>query len=233
MTSYLPIKQPIFFRNAAADVVDDQVSFGPLIPVVRDETDMGHSFAVEVPRDDVARLIITAVGRDRDGFALAGKKRLQIGNPSMIDVCVRMVKSPFLRIHREVRRHIFVDLFLQVDAGLSKSSDHNVSARSCIGRHIAAGIRDHSVVLCVMRRYLKLFASTLDDVSNRLRWNITGSRSFECRARCYRAKLMFKRRSAAAGQTDEQGKQANYQSGSHKMPLAGDGSQMPPQVLER
>jgi len=233
MTRYFPIEQPIFFRNAAADVVDDQVSFGTVIPVVRDETDMGHAFAVEVPRDDVAGLIITAVGRDRDSFALAGKKRLQIGNASMVDICVRTVKSPFLRIRREVRGHVFVDLFLEVDAGLSKSSDHYVRARSCIGRHITAGIRDHFVVLRVMRRYLKLFASALDDVSNRLRWNIAGSWSFECRAGSYRTKLMFKRRPATARRADGQSKQANYQRGSHKMPLAGDGSQMPPQVLER
>jgi len=221
MTRYFPVEQPVFFRNAAPDIVDDQVSFGPVIPFVRDETDMGHAFAVEVPCNDIARLIITTVGRDRHSFAFAGEKRLQIGNTAMVDIRVRMVETPFLRIRREVRRHILVDLFLKVDAGLSKGSDNYVRASTGIGRHVAAGIWDHSVILCVMCGYFKLFASALDDVPNRLRWNIAGNRSFERRARRYRTKLMFEHLSAAAGRAEGQCDKANYQNGFHKMPSVG------------
>jgi len=221
MTRYLPIEQPIFFRNAAADVVDDQISFGPIVPIVRDETDMGHALAVEIPCDDIARLIITTVGRDSDSFALPSKKRLQIGNTAMVDIRVCTGKTPFLRIRSKVRRHIFMNLFLKIDAGVSKSSDDDVRARSCVGGHVAAGVRDHSVVLCVMGSYLKLFVSALDDLSNWHRCNVAGNRPFERRAGCHRTKLMFECCPTTAEQADGQSNKAHYQRGFHKMPLTG------------
>jgi len=225
MSRYLPIKQPVFFRNAAADVVDDQVPFGTVVPVIRDETDMGHAFAVEVPRDDVARLIVTALGRNRHSFAFAGEKRLQIGNTAMVDIRVRTRKAPFLRIRSKVGGHIFMNLFLQVDAGLSKSSDDDVRARSGVGGHIAVGIRDHFVVLCVMRSHLKLFVGALDNLSNRLRWNINGGRPFERRAGCHRTKLMFECCLATAEQADGQSNKAHYQKRFHKIRSTNDQAQ--------
>ena len=49
-----------------------EVSFVLVVPVVRDETDVGHAFAVEVPGYDVAGLVVTAVGRDRDALCPCG-----------------------------------------------------------------------------------------------------------------------------------------------------------------
>ena len=83
MPGYLPVKQTIFFCNAAADVVNDQVPFVAVVPVVRDEPNVGHAFTVEVPGNDITGLVVIAVGRYSDRFASAGKKSLQIRNSSM------------------------------------------------------------------------------------------------------------------------------------------------------
>src|SRR6476659_6568647 len=115
MTSYLPVEQMIFFGNTSADVVDDEVSFVAVVPVVRDESDMCHSFAVEVPGNNIAGLIIATIGRYSDRFSTSSKKGLQIWNSSMVNVCVGTFQSPFLRIGCKIRRHVFMDLFLQVD----------------------------------------------------------------------------------------------------------------------
>ena len=213
MTRYLPIKQTIFFRDAAADVVNDEVPFVAVVPVVRDEPDVSHSFSVEVPGNDITGLIVRSIGRDRNRFAPTGKEVLQVGNSPMVDVCVRMIQSPFLRISWKVCGHIFVNFFLQVDASVAKCSDHYISARSGIRRHVAAGIWYDSIVLCVMRRYLDLLVSTFDNVPNRLRGNVIRRRTLERFNWPGRTEWMLKRIARAAGDADRKDNQ--YKNWSH------------------
>ena len=198
MPSYLPIEQTIFFGNAAADVVDDEVSFVAVVPVVRDESDMCHSFAVEVPGHDIAGLVVAAIGGHRDRFAATIKEGLQVWNASMVDVCVGTFQSPFLRIGRKIRRHIFMDFFLQVDASVAKRSDNNIRAGSGIGRHIAAGVCKYAVILSIVRRYFDLFASAFDNAADRFGGDRVRSRPFKSLRWTSRAKRVLKRRAPAA-----------------------------------
>ena len=55
MPDDLPFEKAIFARRAAADIVNDQVSFGACVIHVRNDADVRHSLAVQIPRDDVAR----------------------------------------------------------------------------------------------------------------------------------------------------------------------------------
>ena len=200
MTGYFPIEQTVFFGNAAADVVDDEVAFVAVIPVVRDDADVRHTFAVEVPGNDIAGLVIRAVRRGRNGFTSTRKEGLQIGNASMVDIRVGSFQSPFLRISREVRRHVFVNFLLQVNAGISKCSNNDVRARASVGRHVAAGIRQHAIVLSVMGRYLDLFVGALDNAPNRLSRDVVDRGPLKRLYRTARAERMLERRSAASAE---------------------------------
>lgn len=198
MPGYLPIEQPILFGNAAADVVDDEIAFITIIPVVRDNADVGHALTVEVPGHDIAGLIVRAVRGNSDGFAFTRKEGLQIGYASMIDVRVRGFQSPFLRISRKVRGHVFVNFFLQVDPGLAKSSNDNVRTCAGIGRHVAAGIRNHAIVLCVMGRCRDLFSCALENAADRFGRYVVGRRPLKRLNRSVRTERMVERRFAAA-----------------------------------
>lgn len=213
MTRYLPIEQTIFFGNAAADVVDDEVAFVAVIPVIRDYADVRHAFAVEVPRDDVAGLIVRTVVGNGNGLAVAAKKRLQIGNSSMVDVCVGRFQAPFLRICREIRRHVLVNFFLQVYAGSSKRANDNIRARSGVRRHVAAGIRQYTILLSVVCRYFGLIMSACDNAANRFGRNILDRRSLKGLSRSCRAKRVLKRCTATAGKANN--KEAHYEGWSH------------------
>lgn len=214
MTRYLPIEQSIFFGNSAADVVEDEVSFVTVVPVVRDEADVSHAFAVEVPGNDIAGLIIRAVRRNGNGLASASEEGLQVRNASMVDARVRIFQPPFLGIDGEIRRHVFVNFFLQVDASVSKRTNDYICTRSGIGRHVAARVRQHAVILSVMCRYLDLFTRAFENMPDRFGCDSSDRRSLECLSGLRRAKRMLKRRSTAtAGQAERHGDQ--YKDWSH------------------
>ena len=198
MTCYLPIEQTILFLNAATDVVDDEVAFVVVVPVVRDDANVRHPFTVEVPCDDITGLIVRAVRGDSNRLAATSKKRLQVRNSPMIDVLVRGFQSPFLRIYREICRHVFVNFFLQIYARISKRANDNIGTRSGISRHVTSGIRKHTVVLSVVCRYLDLFVGALENAADRFGRYVVGRRPRKRLNRSVRTKRMVERRFAAA-----------------------------------
>ena len=204
MTGYLPIEQTILFLNAATDVVDDEVAFVVVVPVVRDDANVRHPFTVEVPCDDITGLIVRAVRGDSNRLAATSKKPLQVRNPPMIDVCVGRFQSPLLRISGKVCRHVLMDFFLQIDTGLAKSSNDNVRTCAGIGRHVAAGIWNHAIVLCVTGRCRDLFAGALENAADRFGRYVVGRRPLKRLNRSVRTERMVERRfAAAATETDD------------------------------
>ena len=70
----------------------------------------------------------------------------------MIDVRIRFGESPFLRVEREGRCHIFVNFLLQIDTRRAKRANDDIAARSSFRGNVAIGIRDVEVLLGVARR---------------------------------------------------------------------------------
>lgn len=205
MTSYLPIEQPIFFCNAAADVVDDEVTFVAVVSVVRDNADVCHALAVEVPGQDVAGLIVPTDRGNGNGLAVAAKERLQIRNPAMVNARVSVIKSPFSRIGGKIRRHIFMNLFLEIDARVSKRPDDDVRACSRVRGHVAPGIWYYSIILSIVRRYLDLFVCAFNDAADWFRDDVVGPGPFNSLDGSGRVnRLPIRNRVAATGKADGQ-----------------------------
>ncbi len=124
---------------AIPDIVYDQMPLAIGSALLGNNPDMGDS-APQVPANDVAGPIIGGlVGKGQCG-AFPSEKGHQIGYPAMVDVRIRALQSPFLRIEAEICFHIKMHLFLQVDAEFPVGANDHVRAHAFVGRHVAIGI---------------------------------------------------------------------------------------------
>ena len=58
----------------------------------------------------------------------------------MVDIRVRTLQTPFVRIEAEICFHIKMHIFLQVDAEFTVGTNDHVRAHAFVGRHVAIGI---------------------------------------------------------------------------------------------
>jgi len=65
----------------------------------------------------------------------------------MINVRVRVLKllEPLIGVAREIRFHILVDFFLQVDANSAIDADDFAGADAAVGRDVAIGVRNADI----------------------------------------------------------------------------------------
>jgi len=141
-----PGEEDVFDSGSGADVVLDEVAAGVRGFFAHDDSDV-RNVAAEVPGDEFAGQIVGAVESNRQRFAFARKKDLKIRNAAMVDVGVRVSEhpAPLVRIEREIRLHVFVNFFLQIDAKRAVGADDFVGADASAGGNIAVGIGDSDV----------------------------------------------------------------------------------------
>ena len=108
--------------------------------------DVRHVSA-QVPGDQVAGKIRFAPRRDRQRLSLAGEKSHQVRHAAVIDVGVgaRQEPSPLIWIRGEIPEHVFVDLFLQVDANGAVRADDFIGADARAGWNISVRIGNTDV----------------------------------------------------------------------------------------
>ncbi len=172
----------VFHFGAAADVVDDQWA-QPVAGAVGDHDADMRQVAGNRPGDQIARAIVCGIGADLQFLTLSGEKHLQIGYPAVVDVGIRGFKTPdsLGRIGCEVFRHVFVDLFLQIDAQSTVGANHHIGTHAQMGRHIAIGVIHFYIGAIVSDRVPGArFGSFGQGVAKRIAVNLGGHQAHYC-----------------------------------------------------
>jgi len=138
----LPSKQGVFHFRTLADVMNDKIiSAGSGLsvyhhPNVRD-------IAAKIPRNEIARQIIITIRRWWQSFTFTTEEDHQVGDTAVIDVCVCVRQSParLIRVACEIRLHVVVNFFLQVNADGAIDADDLVGANTGVGGDVSIGIR--------------------------------------------------------------------------------------------
>ncbi len=89
----------------------------------------------------------------------------------MIDIRVQTGRAPLGRIVRARRFHVFVNLFLKIDAGFTKRADYDIRTNACLFRHVSAGINECDVGWIVTGRYTRLGDCAIKHLFE-LRWDV-------------------------------------------------------------
>jgi hypothetical protein len=84
---------------------------------------------------------------DGQGFPLALEEHHQIRNATVVDIRVGMRQrpAPLVGVRRGVLQHVFVDLFLQIDAHGAVTPNNFIRGNAGVGRNVPAGIRDSNI----------------------------------------------------------------------------------------
>ena len=96
----------------------------------------------------------------------------------MVDIRVRLASSPFSGIDAEIRCHVFMHFFLQIDAHGAIGPNHLIRTNAGISGHVSAGIRQANIswivtnrMLCaVKRRSGKLVEKSLPRLLSLWKW---------------------------------------------------------------
>ncbi len=145
MAGDFPVEEDVFHLWPLPDVVNDQVTAGQRRFLVHYHSDMRDSSS-EIPGDQVAGMVIGCGVGKRKRLAVPAEKDHQIRNAAMIDVgigrgiCCAVGVIPFAGIGGEMRGHILVNFFLQVDPDSSVGSDDLVGANASAGGNVATGV---------------------------------------------------------------------------------------------
>ena len=138
MPDNLPAQKCIFFPAntgivyyqgyafMVAPVADDAAMFKPI-----GETPVDH--ISPLPQVGVAGMV------KRQALAMPLKETHLIGHAAVVDIGVRTLQTPELRIFAEMSLHILMDQNLQVDAGVTISPYHHIGAGPAIRGYIAPG----------------------------------------------------------------------------------------------
>jgi len=157
MADNVPAKEFIFHFGSIADVVDDHVMpAGPFF--IDDDSDMRHA-ATQIPGHNVTRQVILRPKTNRQNFSFSREESHQVGNPSVINVAVRM-SLRFVRISREISLHVFVNLLLSVDTDGAVNPNHLIGAYAGVRRDIPAWIWDTDVIRNVANGMVSAFDSS-------------------------------------------------------------------------
>ena len=90
---------------------------------------------------EVSGLVVGRLLRHRKRPALALEEALQVRNAPVVDVSVRRLEAPVLRIGIEVRLHVFVDELLQIaPLRIAHRTDHHIDADALLARNISVRI---------------------------------------------------------------------------------------------
>lgn len=139
MANDLEAEQTILQHLTVSDIVYNQMPFAIGSTLFGNNPDVGDS-AAQVPANDVAGTIIGGFVGNGQRRAFPPEEGHQIGHPAMVDIRIRALQSPLLRIEAEICFHIKMYLFLQVDAEFPIGANDHVRAHAFVGRHIAIGI---------------------------------------------------------------------------------------------
>jgi hypothetical protein len=140
----LPVKKDIFHLWPCANVVHDYVAAGKQGLPVHHHANVSQP-ATQVLGHQVAWIVIIGAICDRQAFAFAAEEDHQIGHAAVVDVRVRLASSPFSGICAEIRRHVLMHFFLQIDSQCPIGANHLVRANSDIGGHVSAGINETNI----------------------------------------------------------------------------------------
>ncbi len=140
----------IFKLGSSPDIVDDERAEAIEGAFVRHDAYMGQGADhLQVPGHEVADFVIVRVLGDGEGLAVAGEEGLQVRDAAVVDVGVRAFQAPELGVEAEVRFHVLVDLFLQVDAERAIGADDDIGADAEMGGDVAAGVGDFEIAAVV------------------------------------------------------------------------------------
>ena len=70
----------------------------------------------------------------------------------MIDISIRVDRAPFVRVLGARRFHVFVNLFLKIDTGFTKRTNHDIRTNTGAFRHVPARIIERDVRRIVTSR---------------------------------------------------------------------------------
>jgi hypothetical protein len=151
MSDDFPIEQHIFDLRTLTDVVQHFVTTPETLliyyhPNVR-------VLAIKVPRNDISRTIVIRVVARFQIFAELRKENLQIRHAPVIDVRIGM--PPVQRILREVLHHIFMHLFLQIDANRPVDANNLIGSCAGVGRNITTRVSDSDIISGITHVYLR------------------------------------------------------------------------------
>ena len=73
----------------------------------------------------------------------------------MIDIRIGMFHSPKARILPEIRFHIFMYFFLQINAEFTVSANHDIGTYASAGRHISIRIVDPHISRIINHTFLR------------------------------------------------------------------------------
>lgn len=128
--------EPVLLPRAVADIVDDE----------------GEPFRIFLIRDDhdVREVRRHGAGNDVAGEetfvhwktgVLSFEKRHEVRDAAVVDVLIRTLESPVLRIASEISFHVLMDESLKIlSEAIAKRTDDDVGADSSFSRHIAVGV---------------------------------------------------------------------------------------------
>src|SRR5579864_4836651 len=154
MAGDFPVKKHIFHFGPRANIVHDHVTAGEYGFPVHHHANVRKT-AAQVPRHQVAGSVILGAICDRQALAFAAEEHHQIGPAAMVDIRVRLAASPFSGIDAEIRRHVFMHFFLQIDSHSPVGADHLVRANAGISRHVSAGIRKANISWIIANNVLR------------------------------------------------------------------------------
>ena len=118
-----------------------------------------RDISAKIPRDKIARQITITNCRCCQSFTFATEEDHQVRDAAVIDVCVWVKQSPakVIRIACEIRLHVFVNFFLQVDADGAIDANDLVGADTGVGGNVSMGIRYTNVGRIVANRVVGPF----------------------------------------------------------------------------
>ena len=157
MPDDLPGCQMVAF-DARPAVVNHQ-RLAKIIARIRDNS--GVQSAPGIPENNVARLPLVqrATGNfSRQALRVFLEKANLVGHAAMVDIGIGRGQAPGLRIVAEVTLHVFVNQFLQVEAGAAKSAHDDIGASAQFFWHVAKRISNDAIARVIIRADLRFRA---------------------------------------------------------------------------